>query len=51
MFYINIKINKYKNYKIKSYFDNSMESTIFWGGFVEIIDEEHHIWKPITVFR
>jgi len=36
MFYI-----KYKNYKIKPYFDNPMESIVFWCDFVEIIDEEH----------
>lgn len=36
MFYI-----KYNNYKIKPYFDNPMESTIFWCGFVEITNEEH----------
>jgi len=40
MFYIK---SIYKNYKIKSYFDNPMESTVYWYGFVEIIDEEYHI--------
>lgn len=32
---------KYKYFKIKPYFENPMDSTIFWCGFVEEIDEEN----------
>jgi hypothetical protein len=37
----NIFYIKYKNYKIRPYFDNRIESTVFWCGFVEITDIEH----------
>lgn len=37
----NIFYIKYKNYKITPYFDNPMESTIFWCGSVEMTDKEH----------
>lgn len=39
----NIFYIKYQKYKLTSYFDNPMDSCIFWCGFVEIIDEKHII--------
>lgn len=39
----NIYYIKYKKYKLISYFDNPMDSSIFWCGFVETMDEEHII--------